>query len=152
MQLTRPLPAEAPPTVITANTGLDFGDAPHQQYNDALDAYRAGQYDKAEAAFKTFLAANPSHRLTGDATFFLGETYLQRSRPREAAEQYLKVSTDYSKSPRAPMALLRLGQSLAMLGNGDEACGTFAEVGKRYPAAEATLRKSVEREQEKDHC
>ena len=50
------------------------------------------------------------------------------------------------------MARLRLGQSLAMLGNNDEACGTLAAVGKKYPSADATVRKSVEREQEKDHC
>jgi tol-pal system protein YbgF len=152
MALNKPPPADAPPTVITANNGIDFSDAPRQQYNDSLDAYRAGQYEKAETGFKAFLAGNPSHRLTADATFFLGESFLQRSRPRDAAEQYLKVSTDFSKSARAPMAMMRLGQSLAMLGNSEQACGTFAEFSKRYPAADATLRKSVEREQERDHC
>jgi len=152
MALSKPMPAEAPPTVITANNGIDFSDAPRQQYNDSLDAYRAGQYEKAETGFKAFLAANPSHRLTADATFFLGESFLQRSRPRDAAEQYLKVSTDFSKSARAPMAMMRLGQSLAMLGNAEQACGTFAEFSKRYPSADANLRKSVQREQERDHC
>ena len=43
------------------------------------------------------MSANPAHRLTPDAIFYIGETYLQRSRPREAAEQYLKVTTDYSQ-------------------------------------------------------
>ena len=84
--------------------------------------------------------------------FYLGETYLQRSRPREAAEQYLKLSTDYSKSSRAPEGMMRLGQSLAMLGNTEQACATFAEVGKRYPAASAKVKKTVEREMQKDHC
>ena len=84
--------------------------------------------------------------------FFLGETYLQRSRPREAAEQYLKLSTDYAKSPRAPEGMMRLGQSLALLGNNEQACATFAEVGKRYPTASATVRRTVEREMQKDHC
>ena len=59
MQLSKPAPADAPPTVITANTGLDFGDAPKQQYNDALDAYRAGQYDKAETGFKNVPSGEP---------------------------------------------------------------------------------------------
>jgi len=152
MALNRPAPAEAPPVVITANTGVDLVDAPRQQFNDALEAYKNGQYEKAEAGFKAFLAGNVGHRLASDATFFLGESYLQRSRPREAAEQYLKVSTDFSKSARAPMSMLRLGQSLAMLGNAEQACGTFAEFSKRYPTADAGLRKSVEREQERDHC
>ncbi len=152
MALSKPTPADAPPTVITANNGIDFADAPRQQYNDALDAYRAGRYDAAESGFKAFLSANPAHRLTSDATFFLGESFLQRSRPREAAEQYLKVTTDYQKSPRAPQSTLRLGQSLAMLGNADQACSVYSEFAKRYPTADAGLRKSVQREQERGHC
>ena len=96
-------------------------------------AFQSGQYPEAEAGFKAFLAANPAHRLTPDAIFYIGETYLQRSRPREAAEQYLKVTTDYAKSPRAPESMVRLGQTLAELGNSEQACATFSEFGKRYP-------------------
>ena len=77
---------------------------------------------------------------------------MQRSRPREAAEQYLKLSTDYSKSSRAPEGMMRLGQSLAMLGNAEQACATFAEVGKRYPSASAQVKKTVEREMQTHHC
>ena len=145
-----PKPAEPPPTIITS--GLDFADRPREQFNAAVDAYKAGQYADAEAQLKAFLAGNPTHRLAPDAVFFLGETYMQRSRPREAAEQYLKLSTDFSRSPRAPDGMMRLGQSLALLGNAEQACATFAEVGKRYPTASSQVRKTVEREMQKDHC
>jgi tol-pal system protein YbgF len=145
-----PKPAEAPPNVITS--GLDFTDAPREQFGAAVAAYKAGQYADAEAQLKAFVAANASHRLVPEAIFFLGETYLQRSRPREAAEQYLKLSTEYGKSARAPDGLMRLGQSLAMLGNAEQACATFVEVGKRYPTASSFVKKSVEREMQKDHC
>jgi tol-pal system protein YbgF len=145
-----PKPAEAPPTIVTS--GLDFADRPREQFNAAVDAYKAGQYADAEAQLKAFLSGNPTHRLAPDAVFFLGETYMQRSRPREAAEQYLKLSTDFSRSPRAPDGMMRLGQSLALLGNAEQACATFAEVGKRYPTASSQVRKTVEREMQKDHC
>lgn len=145
-----PLSANAGPTVI--NSGLDFSDGPRTQLNAAIDAYKAGQYETAESQLKSFLAANPTHRMAPDAIFFLGETYLQRSRPREAAEQYLKISTDYAKSSRAPEGMMRLGQSLALLGNAEQACATFAEVGKRYPTATSTVKKTIEREMQKDHC
>ena len=151
-------PASAPPlkgpdsgpTIVSS--GLDFTDAPHAQLNAAIDAYKAGQYSAAEDQLKAFLASNSAHRLAPDAIFYLGETYMQRSRPREAAEQYLKLSTDYSKSSRAPEGMMRLGQSLAMLGNAEQACATFAEVGKRYPAASAQVKKTVEREMQTHHC
>jgi len=145
------LPAGPAPAVI-AGVGLDFTDAPRDQYNAAIEAYRNGQYAEAEEQLKAFLAANGSHRLAPDAIFYLGETYFQRSRPREAAEQYLKLSTDFAKSASAPEGMLRLGQSLAALGSNDQACATFAEVGKRYPTAAPAVKKSAEREMQKDHC
>ncbi|MGD1038760.1 MAG: tol-pal system protein YbgF [Roseiarcus sp.] len=146
-----PLVADTGPTVVPGG-GVGFTDGPREQYNAAIEAYRNGQYAEAEEQLKAFLAANGSHRLAPDAIFYLGETYFQRSRPREAAEQYLKLSTDFSKSARAPEGMLRLGQSLAALGSNDQACATFAEVGKRYPTAAPAVKKSAEREMQKAHC
>ena len=143
------LPASGP-TIV--GSGVAMLDQPRDQFNAALQAFQAGQYPEAEAGFKSFLAANPSHRLSPDAIFYIGETYLQRSRPREAAEQYLKVTTDYSKSSRAPESMVRLGQTLAALGNNEQACATLTEFGKRYPAASASVKKLAEHESAKDHC
>jgi len=146
-----PLDASAQgPTVIAGIGGPP--DDPREQFNAALEAFRVGQYDQAEQQLRAFLSRNANNRLAPDAIFYLGETFLQRSRPREAAEQYLKVSTDYAKSARAPEGMLRLGQSLALLGNNDQACATFGEVGRRYPNASAAVKKGVEREIQKDHC
>jgi tol-pal system protein YbgF len=145
-----PPPSASGPTIV--GTGVAMLDQPHEQFNAALQAFQAGQYPEAETAFKAFLAANPAHRLTPDAVFYIGETYLQRSRPREAAEQYLKVTTDYSKSSRAPESMVRLGQTLAALGNSEQACATLTEFGKRYPTASASVKKLAEHESAKDHC
>jgi tol-pal system protein YbgF len=145
-----PAPPASGPMIVAS--GVAMLDQPREQFNAALQAFQAGQYPEAEAGFKAFLAANPSHRLSADAVFYIGETYLQRSRPREAAEQYLKVTTDYSKSGRAPESMVRLGQTLAALGNNEQACATLTEFGKRYPAASASVKKLAEHESAKDHC
>ena len=145
-----PAPPPTGPTIV--GSGVAMLDQPREQFNAALQAFQAGQYPEAEVGFKTFLTANPAHRLTPDAIFYIGETYLQRSRPREAAEQYLKVTTDYSKSPRAPESMVRLGQTLAALGNSDQACATLTEFGKRYPTASVSVKKLAEHESAKDHC
>ncbi|RBP07438.1 tol-pal system protein YbgF [Roseiarcus fermentans] len=144
-----PAPATGP-TIV--GSGVAMLDAPRDQYNAAVQAFQGGQYQQAEDGFKAFMAANPGHRLTPDAVFFIGETYFQRSRPREAAEQYLKVTTDYAKSGRAAESLVRLGQALAALGNKDQACATFAELGKRYPTASPTVKRLADREMAKNHC
>jgi tol-pal system protein YbgF len=147
-------PPAAPPASgpMIVGSGVAMLDQPRDQFNTALQAFQAGQYPEAEAGFKSFLTANPAHRLTPDAIFYIGETYLQRSRPREAAEQYLKVTTDYAKSSRAPESMVRLGQTLAALGNAEQACATLTEFGKRYPTASASVKKLADREIAKDHC
>jgi tol-pal system protein YbgF len=145
-----PLASAETPAVIP---GIDApADDPHMQFNAALETLRGGQYEQAEQQLRAFLSKNAGSRWAPDAIFYLGESYLKRSRPREAAEQYLKLSTDYSKSPRAPEGMLRLGQSLAALGNNDQACATFGEIGRRYPTAAGGVKKNVETEMQKDHC
>ena len=126
-----PAPQPSGPTVV--GSGVAMLDQPREQFNAALQAFQAGQYPEAETGFKAFLAANPAHRLTPDAIFYIGETYLQRSRPREAAEQFLKVTTDYSKSSRAPESMVRLGQTLAALGNSEQACATLDRIRQALP-------------------
>jgi len=143
-------PSATGPTIV--GTGVAMLDGPRDQFNAAVQTFQAGQYQQAEDGFKAFMAANPGHRLTPDAVFFVGETYFQRSRPREAAEQYLKVTTDYAKSSRAPESMVRLGQALAALGNKDQACATFAEFGRRYPNATASVKRLADRETAKNHC
>ena len=145
-----PAPPASGPTIV--GSGVAMLDQPREQFNAALQAFQAGQYPEAEVGFKSFLTTNPAHRLTPDAIFYIGESYLQRSRPREAAEQFLKVTTDYSKSSRAPESMVRLGQTLAALGNSGQACATLTEFGKRYPTASASVKKLAERESAKDHC
>jgi tol-pal system protein YbgF len=145
-----PTPTTTGPTIV--GSGVAMLDDPREQYNVALQAFQAGQYQQAEAGFKAFMAGNAGHRLTPDAMFYIGETYFQRSRAREAAEQYLKVTTDYPKSSRAPESMVRLGQALAALGNSEQACATFGEFGKRYPNATASVKRLAEREMAKDHC
>ena len=147
---TPPTPLPAGPTIV--GSGVAMLDAPKEQFNAALQAFQSGQYQQAEDGFKAFLAGNADHRLTPDAIFYIGETYFQRSRAREAAEQYLKVTTSFARSSRAPESMVRLGQALAALGNNEQACATFAELGKRYPNATQSVKKLADREMTKDHC
>ena len=160
LQLGKGVSAAPPSGPTIVGSGVAMIDQPREQFNAALAAFQAGQFPEAEAGFKAFLAANPAHRLTPDAIFYIGESNLQRARPndrsdphlREAAEQYLKVTTTYSKSPRAAESMVRLGQTLAELGNSEQACATLGEFGKRYPSASASVKKLAERESAKDHC
>jgi TolA-binding protein len=82
----------------------------------------------------------------------MGESLFQNQRYHDAAEAFLAVSTKYEASARAADALLRLGQSLAALGEKEAACASLGEVVRKYPHASANVKQSVDREQKRAHC
>ena len=109
-------------------------------------------YPLAEEGFRAFLNKYPNDRLTGDATYWLGESLYQRQRFRDAAEAFLNVSTKFEGNAKAPNALVRLGQSLAALGEKEAACASLGEVLRKFPRAPAGVKQDVEREQKRVRC
>ena len=153
-------PARDPPQALRLGgggpSGASAGEAPvnpvKEQFDLALGYYRQKEYENAEINFIAFLKKNPRSKMAPDATYYLGESFFQRGRQREAAEQYLKISTQYANSPRAPGAMLRLGQSLYALGAKEQACATFGEIARKYPNASATVKAGAEREVKRAQC
>ena len=65
------------------------------EFDIALAFLKQKAYEDAEKGFTGFLEKNPKNKLASDAIYYLGESYYLRGRQREAAEQYLKISTHY---------------------------------------------------------
>jgi tol-pal system protein YbgF len=126
--------------------------SPADDYDVATAALKEGRYDVAEQRFRSYLDQHPKDRLTPEAMFHLGESFFRRSRPREAAEQYLKVTVDFPRAARAPEALVKLGLSLEKLGAVEQACAAFGEVARKYPAAPSAVRVSAARESKRVQC
>ena len=149
-------PGSAGVAALTTPNAAAAGGAPinpvKEEFDVAYGYYRQKQYETAEKSFAAFIQKNPKSKLTADATYYLGESFFQRSRPREAAEQYLKISTQYANSQRAPDAMLRLGQSLNALGAKEQACATFAEIPRKYPNAAAGVKAEADREAKRVQC
>jgi len=125
---------------------------PRDEYDLAYGYVLRKDYALAEETFRSFLSKYPDDRLVGDATYWLGESMFQRQRFRDAAEAFLNVSTKYESSAKAPDALLRLGQSLAALGEKEAACASLGEVLRKFPRASAGVKQGVEREQKRARC
>ena len=125
---------------------------PRQEFDVALGYFKQKDYDSAERSLAAFIDKNPKSRLTAEALYFLGESYAARGRTREAAEQFLKISTNFAASARAPEAMLRLGESLRTLGAKEQACATFSEVPRKYPNASAAVKAGAEREAKRSQC
>src|SRR5262249_36234448 len=125
---------------------------PRDEFDLAYGYVLRKDYALAEQGFRDFLKRYPGDARASDANYWLGETFFQRQKYRDAAEVFLLVSRDHPTTAKAPDALLRLGQSLAQLGEQAAACGTLAEVGRKYPRAALSVRQAVEREQKRVHC
>ncbi|MEA2962210.1 MAG: hypothetical protein QOI46_2308 [Alphaproteobacteria bacterium] len=152
-------PGGAPgPALRNPNAGgavvatLPPSQTPRDEYDLAYGYVLRKDYALAEESFRSFLSRYPGDRMTGDATYWLGESLFQRQRYRDAAEAFLNVSTKYEATPKAPDALLRLGQSLAALGEKEAACASLGEVLRKFPRASAGVKQGVEREQKRVRC
>jgi tol-pal system protein YbgF len=143
------LPATPRPGQSAAATATG---TPRATYDAAFAAINARQYEDAEMGFRQFLQSNPRDRLVPAATYWLGESYFRRNRHKDAAEQYLKVTTEHGRAAIAPDAMLRLGMSLNALGARDQACATYAQLSVKYPEASQNVRQGVEREQKRARC
>jgi tol-pal system protein YbgF len=126
--------------------------SPQDEYDLAYGYMLHKDYAQAEGAFRDFLKKYPNERLLPDAQYWLGESFYQRQRYRDAAESFLAVSTKHDRSGKAPDSLLRLGQSLAALNQKEAACATLSEVGRKYPKASAGVKRGVEQEIKRAKC
>jgi tol-pal system protein YbgF len=154
---TPPLPAaaSAPASRVITPGGTVIAGAPNSargEFDIALANLKQRAYEDAEKGFTGFLETNARNKLAPDAIYYLGESFYLRGRSREAAEQYLKISTQYPDSPRAPEALLRLGQSLNGLGAKEQACAIYGEIARKYPNAPAMVKAGAEREAKRAQC
>jgi tol-pal system protein YbgF len=92
-----------------------------------------------------------SDPLAGQAYFWLGEAAFVNGQYREAADSFLKSSTNYPDNQKAPESLLKLGISLKRLGETQAACSSFSELGRRFPDATQIMERA-ERERQRTEC
>ncbi len=135
-----------------ATTTAAAGGTPREQYNRAFSYLQQRNYAEAEKTFKSFVAANPNDNLTGNALFWLGETYSAQKNYPDAASQYLDSYRKFPKGSKAVESLLKLGVSLESMGEKQQACQTFARVLKEHPDAPSSLKQRAESEKKQAGC
>lgn len=125
---------------------------PRDEFDLAFGYVKRKDYALAEDSLRAFLKKYPSDVRVADAQYWLGESLYQRQRYRDAAESFLTVTTKHDRTAKAPEALLRLGQSLAALGEKETACAAWGEIGRKYARASAEVKKNVAAEQKRVRC
>jgi tol-pal system protein YbgF len=123
-----------------------------EQYQYAFDLMRQTKYGEAEQALSTFVDDYPDHPLAGNASYWLGEAYYVRKDYNNAALTFAQTFQKYPQSGKAPDSLLKLGMSLAALGETADACKALHELGARYPKASDAVKQRAAKERAKNGC
>lgn len=125
---------------------------PDGQYRYAFALLQGNDFAGAETAFRDFLNAHGSHWLASNAHFWLGETYFIRSRYNEAAQAFAQGYQAFPDGERAIDSLFKLGLSLSMLGQRDNACLTFSQLADTFPNAPAQVQIRADQERTRLAC
>ena len=104
-----------------------------QQYDYAYSLISSGKYTEAELKLLEFLKDHPKDALSGNAQYWLGQTYYARENYSEATRIFLQGMSKYPESSKAPAFLLKVGMSLNFLGEKQEACEVYRELDARFP-------------------
>jgi len=146
---TRPGSATA---ALTAVPGDAYSGSPRERYNASLQLIRVGQLSEAESALQAFLRDHPEDPLASNAQYWLGETYYARNEYEQAAAAFLAGYRNHPENSKAPDNLLKLGISLAAMGQQAESCPVFDTLLSDYPNAPGMVRDRARDERRRAGC
>ena len=123
-----------------------------EQYKYATNIMKSGDFEKAEIAFKEFVDTHSKHELAGSAQFWYGETFYIRQLYEDAAAAFLDGYQKYPNSPKASENLLKLGVTLAELGEIEQGCKMIINLKKAYPKTDASILQKSSYEKKRFNC
>lgn len=121
-------------------------------YQQGLEAYNSGQYDKAEASFSDVLKRFSQDKLAANAQYWLGEVYYSQKNYAKAAVAFGKGYEKYKDGAKGAESLYKLGMAMNQLGKKEEACAALTNVAKEFPKADKTLLDKAKNEAAKLKC
>ena len=126
--------------------------APRDQYDHAFQLLSQRKWHEAETALQRFIDEYPEHILVSNAYYWLGETHYVRKDYERSAVMFAEGYKKFPKGNKAPDILLKLGMSLVSLGQSEDACLTFDELGKMFPDVPSTFRQQAAKAKQHAGC
>ncbi len=133
-QPQKPVPAPRPPD-------------PEEDYAQAIRVLRDERsFAKARGLLNAFITRYPTHELSDDAQYWIGQSYFEEKNFERAIIEFVKVAADYANADKAPEALLLEALSFLNLGDLASARELLGRVIGEYPdsSAATTARKRLE--------
>jgi tol-pal system protein YbgF len=105
-------------------------------YKDAYEIFQKGDFEGARKKFEAFLKQYPNTELSGNAQFWIGETYYQKKDFEKAILEYEKAITKYPESGKVSAALFKQALAFLELGDKTNARNLLRKVIERFPNSE----------------
>lgn len=119
-------------------------------YDSAYGLFKEKKYKEAREKFNSFIKKYPRDGLSGNAHFWIGETYYAEKDFENAILAYENLIKSYPQSEKIPGALLKQGLSFVELGDKKTARVIFDKLIEKHPdSREADLAKKKKAEMEK---
>ena len=138
-QLAPPDDAGASAPMASDSTAADLvpdtadPEAEKRAYDEAFSALKDGRYSESARRFQTYIAQYPDGDLTGNAYYWLGESYYVTQNYRVALETFGTLLSRFPQNQKAPDALLKTGYCQYELKQWDAAEATLNSVVETYP-------------------
>lgn len=108
-----------------------------QDYEAALNQFKAGKYKEAAVGFGAFVQKYPDSSLAPNAQYWLGNAWYAQRDCKRAIEAQSLVTTKYAESAKAPDAWLAISTCQQEMGNPTGAKRSLETVIAKYPSAPA---------------
>jgi tol-pal system protein YbgF len=105
-------------------------------YKDAYETFQKGDLAGARKKFVAFVKQYPNTELSGNAQFWIGETYYQKKDFEKAILEYEKAISKYPESSKIPAALFKQALAFLELGDKTNARNLLKKVIGRHPHSE----------------
>ena len=108
-----------------------------QDYEAALNQFKAGKYKEAAAGFGAFVQKYPDGSLAPNAQYWLGNAWYAQRDCKRAIEAQSVVTTKYADSAKAPDAWLAIATCQQEMGNPTGTRRSLETVLTKYPGTPA---------------
>ncbi len=123
-----------------------------EQYDWALSLITEAKYSDAALAFHQFVNDHPNTEMTGNAYYWLAETYYVRGDFEQASVYFLEGYKKFPESSKAADNLLKLAISLGNTGKKKEACISFDKLSNEFPSASSAIKNRSKKESARLEC
>lgn len=123
------MPPDAAPEVATPADPANESAA----YGEAFQALKDGRYAESARRFQAFIEQYPDGSLTGNAYYWLGESYYVTQNYEIAEQSFRTLLQRYPDSQKAADALLKTGYAQYEMKQWDQAEATLNQVMQQYP-------------------